>query len=144
MFNQGFDNLYYHFKWNYYKSFGIKAHKINIPNFFENILIYIKENNLQNNNIITNFLYGFINHYTLDTLMHPFINYQVKNLNIPHTKIEFMLDSQINLNFKINKYKVLIPKLKFDKELQKFINIIFGLNIINKLGIEKKMINAFF
>jgi len=125
MFNQGFDNLYYHFNWNYYKSFGIKAHKTNISNFFENILIYIKENNLQNNNTITNFLYGFINHYTLDTLLHPYINYQVQELNIPHTKIEFMLDSQIDLNFQTNKYKVLIPKLNFEKELQKFINIVF-------------------
>jgi len=27
MFNQGFDNLYYHFRWKYYRIFGIRAHK---------------------------------------------------------------------------------------------------------------------
>ena len=125
MFNQGFDNLYYHFRWTYYRNFGINAHKHNIDLFFKNIIIYIKNNNLENNSDITNIVYGFINHYTLDTLLHPYINYQVQELNIPHTKIEFMLDSQIDLNFQTNKYKVLIPKLNFEKELQKFINIVF-------------------
>lgn len=130
MFNQGFDNLYYHFKWIYYRNFGIKAHNHNIDNFFKNIFEYIKDNNLKNNQKITNLIYGFINHYTLDTILHPYINYQVKNLNIPHTKIEFMLDyylfskEYVKWNNKI--YKILIPKLKFDNELENFLNYIFN------------------
>lgn len=129
MFNQGFDNLYYHFKWTYYKNFGIKAHNNNIDIFFRNIFNYIKDNNLNNNSKITNMLYGFINHYTLDTIIHPFINYQVKNLNIPHTKIEFMLDyylfSKQNIKWDNKFYNILIPKLKFDKDLKNFLDFVF-------------------
>ena len=94
MFNQGFDNLYYyHIHWKYYKNFGVRAHKKKVDIFFKNIFKFIKENKLENDSSITNMIYGFINHYTLDTIMHPYINYQVKNLKIPHTKIEFMLDA---------------------------------------------------
>jgi len=141
MFNQGFDNLYYYpFKWNYYKNFGINAHKYNIDIFFTSIFKYIKDNNLQNNQKITNLIYGFINHYTLDTILHPYINYQVKNLNIPHTKIEFMLDYYLytknNLKWKNKIYKTLIPKLKFPKELLNTINYLFK-NTYNENNIGK-------
>ena len=137
MFNQGFDNLYYyHFNWKYYKNFGIKAHKININIFFENIFNYIKKNKLENNCELTNIIYGFINHYTLDTLLHPYINYQVKNLNIPHSKIEFMLDKKISNYTDTKYYKQLIPKLKFNNDLLKFLNYIFE-NTYNEKNIGK-------
>jgi len=125
MFNQGFDNLYYHFRWHYYKNFGINAHKKYVDKFFENIIIYIKENKLENNNILTNMIYGFINHYTLDTIIHPYIHFLVNEYNIPHTKVEFMFDSKININTKKNIFKILIPKLKFCKELNSLINYTF-------------------
>lgn len=130
MFNQGFDNLYYYFKkWAYYRNFGIKAHKKNIDKFFKNIFKYIKENNLENNSELTNIIYGFINHYTIDTIIHPFINYQVSNLDIPHSKIEFMYDyyliSNENKKWQNKIYKTIIPKLKFSKELKELINYTF-------------------
>lgn len=140
MFNQGFDNLYYYFKWSYYRKFGIKAHKTNIDLFFTNIFNFIKENNLENNSIVTNVIYGFINHYTLDTILHPFINYQVKNLNIPHTKIEFMLDYYLislkNKKWKSNIYNTLIPRLKFDNDLINLLDYTF-LNTYNIENIGK-------
>lgn len=130
MYNQGFDNLYYHFKWNYYRDFGVNAHKHDIDLFFQNIFTYIKENNLENESEITNIIYGFINHITLDTIIHPYINYQVNNLNIPHTKIEFMLDyhnyiKDSNTKWHNKIYKTLIPKLKFNNNLLDFLNYIF-------------------
>ncbi|MBQ7031211.1 MAG: hypothetical protein IJN13_02410 [Bacilli bacterium] len=126
MFNQGFDNLYYYLiNWKYYRTFGIQAHKHNIDLFFENIFNYIKDNKLENNSEITNIIYGFINHYTLDTLLHPYINYQVKNLNIPHTKIEFMLDSKLTDNNSSKFYKTLIPKIKFPNKLIELLNEVF-------------------
>lgn len=135
MFNQGFDNLYYHFKWTYYRKFGIRAHKKHIDKFFENIILYIKENNLENNSEITNMLYGFINHYTLDTIAHPYIDYQVNNLDIPHTKIEFMLDHELKINKRNSFYKTLIPRLKFSKELINIINSVFyKTHKINNIG----------
>lgn len=129
MFNQGFDNLYYYFKWAYYKNLGVNAHKHNIDKFFTNIFKYIKDNNLENDSKVTNVIYGFINHYTLDTILHPYINYQVKNLDIPHTKIEFMLDYYLftkeNSKWHNKIYKTLIPKLKFSDNLINTLDYIF-------------------
>ena len=140
MFNQGFDNLYYHFKWTYYRNFGVNAHKHNIEQFFSNIFNYIKNNNLENDSKITNIIYGFINHYILNTIIHPYINYQVKYLNIPHTKIEFMLDyylfSKENLKWHNKIYKTLIPKLKFDNNLVELLNFVF-LNTYKEKNIGK-------
>lgn len=136
MFNQGFDNLYYHFKWNYYRELGNKAHKKNIDIFFNSLIAYIKNNNLQNDSQLTNMIYGFINHYTLDTLLHPFINYQVKKLGIPHTKIEFIIDSHIVANTNGKFYKTLIPKIKFKKELINLLNYVFE-NVHNEKNIGK-------
>ena len=126
MYNQGWDNLYYHFsKWNYYKHIGYISHKKNVTSFFSNAIKYIKDNNLENNSKYTNLVYGILNHYTMDTIIHPYINFQVKNLGITHTRIEFMLDSNIRTDKKGSIYKSLIPKLKFDKEYKKFINYIY-------------------
>lgn len=125
MFCQGWDNLYYYFpKWNYYKHLGYISHKKNIDLFFSNAIKYIKENHLENSNL-TSLVYGILNHYTMDTIIHPFINYQVKNTGISHTKIEFMLDSYIREDNKGSIYKVLIPKLKFDNNILSFINYIY-------------------
>ena len=128
MFNQGFDNLYYYpFKWSYYRNLGIRSHKKKVDLFFKNAILYIKDHNLDNNSIYTNMIYGIINHYTLDTIIHPFINYQVTNINIPHTNIEFMLDGYYYLNNNQEKwrgkiYQTLIPKLKFDNNLLELLN----------------------
>ena len=126
MFNQGFDNLFYYpIHWHYYKTFAIRAHKRKIPEFFTNMVNYIKDNNLEDDNDLTTMVYGFINHYTLDTIVHPFINYQVANLGIPHTKIEFTLDSQIALNYDNSIYKTIIPRLKFSNNLINLIDYTF-------------------
>ena len=144
MFNQGFDNLYYYpYKWNYYRKFGVRCHKKNLDIFFTNLITYIKENNLQNDSSVTNMLYGFINHLTLDTIMHPYINYQVENLNIPHAKIEFLIDFYIYENLYHTKwqnklYKALIPRLKFTDNLLNTIDDVF-INAYNKENIGKIM-----
>ena len=125
MFCQGWDNLYYHFpKWNYYKQIGFNSHKNNIDLFFYNTIKYIKENHLENSNL-TSLVYGILNHYTMDTIIHPYINYQVKNTGITHTKIEFMIDSYIREDNKSSIYKTLIPKLKFDNNMLSLINYIY-------------------
>ena len=127
MFNQGFDNLYYHYKLFYYKNFGVKAHKKNLDIFFNNLITYIKNNNMNNDYSI---VYGFINHLTMDTLIHPYINYMVKYLNIPHTKIEFMLDSYLYTKYNDTKwdnkiYKTLMPRLHFNSDLKDLLDDVF-------------------
>ena len=118
------------YKWNYYRKLGVKCHKKNLDKFFTNLITYIKDNNLQDDTSVTNMLYGIINHITLDTFMHPYINYQVKNLNIPHGKIEFLLDYYIYNNLYHTKwhnklYKTLIPKLNFTANLKNTIDNVF-------------------
>jgi len=125
MFNQGWDNLYYHYKWSYYKNFGSNAHKYNIDKFFCSIINYIKINHLENDSELTNMLFGFINHYTLDTLLHPLINYQTNNLGITHTKIEFMIDTKFRKNKSGTFFKTLIPKIKFKPELLNLLDYVF-------------------
>ena len=131
MFNQGFDNLYYYpFKWNYYRKFGVRCHKKNLDNFFESLFSYIKTNNLNNNALAISLVSGFINHLVLDSLFHPYINYQVKNLKIPHCKIEYLFDFYIyNLEYSTkwpNKiYKTLIPKVKFSNSLNELLDEVF-------------------
>ena len=126
MYNQGFDNLFYYpIHWKYYKNFAIKAHSKNILEFFTNMINFIKINNLENRSDLTTMVYGFINHYTVDTIIHPFINYQVKYLNIPHSRIEFMLDSRTNNKHKSDIYNTVMPRLKFKKELINLIDYTF-------------------
>ncbi len=141
MFNQGWDNLfYYHLKWSYYRNFAIRAHKKDVPLFFQNIIEYIKDNHLSNNPFLTNMLYGFLNHYILDTLMHPLINYQVENLNIPHVRIEYNIDKYLFYQeypkWQNKLYKTLIPQLKFPEDLTKLIDYTF-LNTHNISNIGK-------
>jgi hypothetical protein len=126
MFNQGWDNLYYHFpKWDYYKHVGYMSHDQKVKLFFKNAIKYIKDNKLENNSKYTNLLYGIINHYVMDTIIHPYINYQVKSLKINHTKIEYMLDNWIREDKNNKIYKTIIPKIKFDKEYITYINYIY-------------------
>ena len=128
IFNQGFDNLYYYHKhWEYYKNFGIKAHKNNIDIFFKSLIQYIKMNNLDNDYSI---IYGFLNHYITDTLLHPYINFQVKNLGIKHSRIEYMLDYALsnylqNRNLQGHDYKIMLPKIKFTKDLSSLVTYAF-------------------
>ncbi len=124
IFNQGNDNLYYyilHFK--FYRDFGIKIHHHKVDIFFQNAFHYLKERPKEDIGII----YAYINHYVLDTLMHPLINYLVKKENIDHTKIEYLLDYYLygNKLWKPSYYKELIPKVKFTKELRNFLQTVY-------------------
>ena len=115
IFNQGFDN------------FGIKAHKNNVDIFFKSLIQCIKKNNLDNDYSI---IYGFLNHYITDTILHPYINYQVKNLGIKHSRIEYMLDYALSnylqkRNLQGHDYKIMLPKIKFTKDLSNLVTYAF-------------------
>jgi len=51
-------------------------HTTNTKNFFITLLKYIKDNKLEKNSNVLSFLYGFIAHYTLDSIIHPFVIYK--------------------------------------------------------------------
>ena len=139
IFNQGWDNLFYYpYRWNYYRKFAIKAHKDKVLELFKNMINYIQKNHLEKNSKIVNMVYGMINHYILDTIAHPFINYQVKNLKIPHSKIEFIIDTNLREDSNNHYFRVAIPKIKFDKEFKNFINDVF-LKTYNEKNIANKL-----
>ncbi len=142
MFNQGWDNLFYYLpKWHKIKKIGLNAHKNNVDNFFKNMIIYIKENNLEDNSMYTNMVYGFINHYVMDNIIHPYVNYLVKSINMPHSKIEFMLDSKIRKDNKNSYFRVAIPKIKNNKEFTNYLDLLF-LKTYGVKNIGKKFIKS--
>ncbi len=105
LFNQSFDNLFFY---NFYmpikgkkiRELGPYGHKNNVNLYFENIIKYLKDNYTD---IGFAYLCGSINHYILDSHIHPFVFYKTgitktndKNYskyNGMHAVLEFELDS---------------------------------------------------
>ncbi|MBR1413727.1 MAG: zinc dependent phospholipase C family protein [Bacilli bacterium] len=142
MFSQSFDYfMYYNFlslkPGKKIRDFQDITHDNYINDYFINIINYIKDNNLQNNSEVLSYLYGSLNHYTLDSTCHPFINYYSKSKNKSfkyksyHVKNEAMIDAYF-YNLNTNKdyadyklYKDIIPKLKFSKELKETMDNVY-------------------
>ncbi len=157
-FNQSFDIFYFY---NFYnpligkkiRELGKTAHRNNINNYFENIINYITENNQEKNEELLCYLYGSINHYILDTYIHPYVFYKTgvykkedKNThkyNGLHAKFEFALDAFFyeydykKLYSKINVKKELLPNITFKEEtktaLDQIFNKTFNFNNISKI-----------
>lgn len=121
-YSQGPDILFFSINYKNFKKvkkIGNYVHKHNTKDFFINMVSYIKENNLENNNDILTFLYGYIMHYALDTKVHPYVihkagifNKKKKDTykyNSKHSDIESYIDAyMINYheNIKPNKFKI--------------------------------------
>ncbi len=145
IFAQSFDNLFYYNlltlkKGREIRSFGTTAQRINIQDYFKNILLTIKEKNLQDNPEVCAYLYGSLTHYLLDSTCHPFIIYnagwcddeaKTRKYRGNHEKIEVMIDriylkEKRNLNLHQAKLAdLLLPKIKFSKELKEVMDITF-------------------
>lgn len=73
-------------------------HSIKTQEFLLNLIQYVKENNLTENEEVLAFLYGHIGHYFFDTNSHPLIYYIEKGCDKVglignHTMVEGFLDS---------------------------------------------------
>ncbi len=93
-------------------SLGLLLHQKNIINYFN----YMKDV-AEDNNIIKSYIIGYITHYTLDTIMHPFILYKEdeyrKTANYRNKKNNIHYLIEANLDFIIyNKYYDVNTKLK--------------------------------
>ena len=64
------------------------VHDIKTRNFFISLIDKIKSNNLQYDYQIMSMLYGFISHYVLDSIIHPYIIYKtgIYDKDIPGSK----------------------------------------------------------
>lgn len=108
---------------NYFK----ETHTKDSSRFFINTIRYIKNNNLENNEIIMGYLYGHIAHYAFDITVHPFIGEIInktksKSIIKPHTFIECEIDKYL-----IKKY----GKINFDFMNKKLVNITNLKRLIN-------------
>lgn len=70
-YNRGFGR-----KSNKYRNMGNYMHKHKVNLYFENMINYIKDNNLENDKQCLSFLYGAIAHFVLDSVVHPFVFYK--------------------------------------------------------------------
>ncbi len=142
IFAQSFDNLFYYkfftpFLGKKIRRLGNRAQREKINDYFLNILIYIKNNNLQNNKEINAYLMGSICHYALDTTCHPYIIYNSGITNIDkkyrggHEKMEVMIDAILYEKKTHQKLKdanlsnTLLPLKKFSSELKNIIDTTF-------------------
>lgn len=146
IFSQSFDNLFYY---NFFlfqtnnktQKLGSDAHITNVNLYFLNILKYMIDNNLRDNKILREYLFGSINHYVLDSTVHPYVYYKTgvyeKNdkttykYNGKHVRLEFMLDAYFYNEDTNKKYKDfdiaknIVKKVKFDNELNNILDSVF-------------------
>lgn len=118
-----------------YKLFDYQ-HANKIKEYFESLLKLVKQNKLQDNSEVMAFVYGQIDHYILDTIMHPYIYYMTEdlpknNVMIPHSLIEMWIDDYILKRFNISEKKY-YHKLKINsKKLKELINNLYD-KVYNK------------
>lgn len=122
------------------RSFQKYFHENQTQEFFINLLKFIKDNDIDDTDTLS-FLFGFITHYVLDSIVHPYIIYKTgyfdKNkpetykYNSIHHFMEIFLDNDmIYRRFNVNPYKYDISSFcfdtrKFSNDLSKTINYSF-------------------
>lgn len=143
---------------------GSYAHNNKVNEYFNKIILYIKNNNLNKNRQVIGYLMGSICHYILDTTLHPFIYFYAGKYNKDdkhtyknkgmHAYIEnmfdaFMFKERYNKDiYKVNLGKLVFFDFKFNIELSSMINDVFydvfnckkGVKLIKK---DIEIINLF-
>lgn len=106
------------------RKFQAYFHRHQSQEFFLNMLRYIKDNDIKDSDTYS-FLFGFICHYALDSILHPYIIYKTgyfdKNkpstykYNNVHNFMETFIDNDmISRRLKTNPYKINIVNYCFD------------------------------
>lgn len=146
IFAQSFDNLFYYnsisiFPGKKYQKLGHYAHTHKVWKYFKNLVEYIKENKLYDDENL-GYLYGSLTHYALDSTAHPYIHYisgryskaykkETRKYLGNHAKNEIMIDSIYYYKDHNDKYykfktaKELIPVIKFPEGLKNTISHTF-------------------
>lgn len=109
------------------RSYFKEAHETNSRKFFINTIKYIKDNNLQNNEIVMSYLYGHISHYAFDITIHPFISevlneIKTKSIIKPHTYLECEMDKHLIRKYGEIDFSFMNKKIINDKILKNLIN----------------------
>ena len=147
LFSQSFDNLYYYNflslnKGKHIRDLGTYCHKHKVNKYFMNIISYIKNNDLKADSEVLSYLFGSINHYIADSMIHPYISYRTGRYSKSrkeetskykgiHTNTEIRIDAyyynkETGKDYRKYKiYKELIPKLEYSKNLKNTIDHTF-------------------
>lgn len=103
------------------------AHAKETRNYFKTLLKLIKNDKLQDNSEVMAFLYGQIDHFILDVIMHPLIYYMTSDLPKeylldPHGLVENLIDDYVSQKYQKNDVDYYHKKAISDKKLIKLIN----------------------
>ncbi|MDO5569457.1 MAG: zinc dependent phospholipase C family protein [bacterium] len=139
------------------RQLGRVAHNHKTQDFFVKLITTIKENKLENNGQVMAYLYGCINHYMLDTIVHPFVVYKTgifnkndKNTykyNGLHYEMEFYID--IYMIYQKEKveasrykgYKKIFNAKPFTKELKELMDSTYK-DVYNEENVSKYYYSA--
>lgn len=125
-----------------------ETHTSNSSYFFINTIMYIKNNNLEKNELIMSYLYGHIAHYAFDITIHPFIgkvldDIKSKSIIKPHTYLECEMDKYLIKKYGNINFSFMNKKIINDKMLKKLINTtyrstygFFNTSALYKMNIE--------
>ena len=145
IFAQSFDNFFYYNlltpkKGKEIRKFGNLAQREKVNTYFKNIILEIKNKNLEQNTEILAYLYGSLTHYILDSNCHPFVIYNAgwmddENPNYKyrgrHEEIEVAIDAILYEEkkkmplYQANIGSTLLPKITFSQDLKNTLNIVF-------------------
>ena len=109
-----------------YKVFELQ-HAKDTRNYFKTLLKLIKKNNLQDNSEVMAFLYGQLDHFILDIIMHPLIYYMTsdmpqEHLINPHGLVETLIDDYVVQKYNKNDVNYYLKVSISDRKLIKLIN----------------------
>ena len=76
-----------------------RQHSFRTKDYFINLIKTIKKNKLQENKEVMAFLYGQLDHFVLDSTMHPFIYYMTEDL-----KLNYKIDTHAIIEGWIDEY----------------------------------------
>lgn len=119
-----------------YRIFELQ-HIKNTRNYFKTLLKLIKKYKLQDNSEVMAFLYGQLDHFVLDIIMHPLIYYYTSNLPKehlldPHGLVENLIDDYVMQKYHHNEenyyHKVIISDYKLAKLINDAYKKVYNVN----------------
>lgn len=123
-------------------------HRHNTRNYFFHLINKIKEKKMQDNSKTITFLYGQLDHFVLDLVMHPLIYYMTEGIKkeyklAPHALIEMWIDDYVMLKNNKLEEKYYFNSVTMDKSTEDVINESY-FKVFKKRNVASKYKNGIF